>query len=348
MNKIGSFLRTNTPGLYNFLISIFNYFKRAREPYYIYITDSLGGSFKAYFNEKGFEKKLEKLTNGLDEESKKTVDVVVERMKQYPDESQKRKIDKKAPVVGGLLPLETAEEKSIISKKLDQLHSLTHFPRKKMDESVFYFHHGLSVLPDSIKDYVKGQHFVDLGAFIGDSVVALQDFNYSKIFSVEMSLKSIENYKSNMEACGIDKEKYEIINVGIAANDDSEDITLFDTGSSGLSLQRSNGKYDEIKVKQRSLDFLVNQYGMAPKFIKADIEGYGLEFIKGATKTLKEHRPIVSLAIYHNPFEFFEGKPMLEELLEDYTYMIRKMTCGVSRNLCHSEVILLAVPNEIL
>ena len=51
---------------------------------------------------------------------------------------------------------------------------------------------------------------------------------------------------------------------------------LYDTGSSGLSFLRKSGKYDEILVEKRSLDFIVDKYKISPRFIKVDIEGNGL------------------------------------------------------------------------
>ena len=68
--------------------------------------------------------------------------------------------------------------------------------------------------------YIQGQEFIDAGAFIGDSAIALKKYNYKKIYSIEMSLKSIEKYKNNMARCHIKNEEYEILNISISANDD--------------------------------------------------------------------------------------------------------------------------------
>ncbi len=161
-----------------------------------------------------------------------------------------------------------------------------------------------------------------------------------------MSLKSIEKYRVNLANCGITPDKFEIINAGLASNDNEPPERLWDTGSSGLSFLRKSGKYDEISVEKKSLDFLVDKYNIVPRFIKVDIEGNSLEFVKGATKTLIKFRPVLSVAIYHNPYEFFEVKPMLEDLLSDYVFLIRKLATGVRNNLCHSEVVLLGYPKE--
>jgi hypothetical protein len=147
---------------------------------------------------------------------------------------------------------------------------------------------------------------------------------------------------------GIPATAYEIIKVAVSDEDGLPDIELPDTGSAGFSLMRRRGKYDTISIQQMTFDKLVELHGIAPRFIKVDIEGYGMKFVRGAMKSLKAHRPVLSIAIYHNPTEFFEIKPLLEEALDNYVFSIRKLTPGVEKNLCHSEVILLAYPRELV
>jgi FkbM family methyltransferase len=219
---------------------------------------------------------------------------------------------------------------------------------KHIEESVFYYYHGLSLLPDQIAKYIKDNDFIDAGAFIGDSAIALKEYQYKKIYSIEISQKSIKKYRANLARNNINVNEFDIINIGIASTNDKAPIKLADTGSSGLSLLRKAGKYDEILVNQKSIDYIVDQYNISPRFIKVDIEGKGLEFVKGAKETLTKFRPVLSVAIYHNPYEFFEVKPLLENLLPDYVFLIRKLSSGIKNNLCHSEVALIGYPKEII
>jgi FkbM family methyltransferase len=235
-----------------------------------------------------------------------------------------------------------------IFRKLNRDKQKLKFLSKHIEESVFYYYHGLSLLPEQIKSYIKDQDFIDAGAFIGDSAIALKEYQYKKIYSVEISEKSIKSYKANLARNRINADKFEVINSGIASTDSKAPVRLADTGSSGLSLLRKAGKYDEIIVDQKSIDYIVDQYNISPRFIKVDIEGNALEFVKGAKKTLTKFRPVLSVAIYHNPYEFFEVKPLLENLLPDYVFLIRKLTSGIKNNLCHSEVALMGYPKEII
>lgn len=348
MKKMSLYLKYNFPKTYSFLISIIGAYIKIRSPYSIYITDSLGGSFKSYFIGTDMTGKIPELKRNLDKESNDTIDVIIQRLLNYPDERYKHRISRRNEIIGGLLPVETKSNEKIIQAKLRGYKRNLKLPSEHIDESVFYYYHGLSLLPDAIVKYITGSDFIDAGAFIGDSAIALKEYHYKKIYSIEISRKSIEKYKINLANCNINTDKYEIINVIIASANDKPPVKFADTGSAGLSTKRKSGKYDEILVEQKSLDYIVEEYKIIPRFIKVDIEGNGLEFVKGAIKTLTEFRPVISIAIYHNPYEFFEVKPLLEKLLDGYIFLIRKLATGIKNNLCHSEVVLLGYPKEII
>lgn len=344
----GPYIRKNVPRIYFFLVAIINILRQLFRPYSIYITDSLGGSFKEYFKRPDMPDKISDLKRNLDSESIDIINVIIQRLLHYPDEKNKHGISRRREVSGGLLPVETKISKNIIEKKLKEYRKKLKLPSKYIEESVFYFYHGLSLLPPEVADYIKDNDFIDAGAFIGDSAIALNEYKYRKIFSVEMSGKSIEKYKKNLAGNDISPARYEIIHAGISSGDDEIPVKSYDTGKSGFSLARQTGKYDEIIIQKRSVDNIAEEYNILPRFIKVDIEGSGLEFVQGARNTLIKHRPVLSIAIYHNPRELFEIKPMLEGLLHDYTFMIRKLATGIRDNLCHSEIILLGYPKEIL
>jgi FkbM family methyltransferase len=347
MHSPGSFLRNHSPKIYFFLVYLFNGLRKIFTPYSIYITDTLGGSFKEYIANPENKNRLSELMRGLDAESEKTLHIILERIKAYPDEKDKRRVWRRKPVAGGLLPVESRQMKKKIKQSLSSAPKRYKHAFKHLEESVFYYYHGLSLLPQSVLSYFKDKDFIDVGAYNGDSAIALKEFGFRKIFSIEMSHKSIGKYKNNMTRLGINDERYELINACITDTDGKEPIIIADTGSAGLSLLRDRGKYDKIFVEQKTIDTIVNEYHITPRFIKADIEGNGLGFARGAVNTLKNHRPVVSIAIYHNPYELFEVKPFLDSFLNDYTFLIRKLSTGVKNNLCHSDVFLIGFPNEI-
>jgi len=346
MKNPGPLLRKYFPEIYFFLVKFKNGLNRLISPYSIYITDSLGGSFKKYMAEPDFMNRVEELKKNLDPDSVVTVDVIMKRLAYYPDESLKRRISKRDRIAGGLLEVETGKKSDEIENCIKEAARKYGFLAKRAEESVFCYFHGLTFLPPEVLNYIAGSDFIDIGAFVGDSAIALSQYNYRKIFSIEISLKSIAKYRANMARSGIDNDRFEIIHAAIVSDDRGEPVRLADTGSAGFSLLRNRSKYDEISIEQRSADYIVDKYNISPRYIKVDIEGSALDFAKGAIKTLTAFRPVVSIAVYHNPVEFFEVKPFLERHLSSYKFIIRKLSAGVRNNLCHSDVFLIGYPSE--
>jgi hypothetical protein len=60
--------------------------------------------------------------------------------------------------------------------------------------------------------------------------------------------------------------------------------------------------------------------------IKLDVEGNELSSIKGAKKCIKKNKPILLISLYHTAKDFFEIKPMIEQMGLGYKFRIRKVT----------------------
>ena len=64
--------------------------------------------------------------------------------------------------------------------------------------------------------------------------------------------------------------------------------------------------------------------------------------IQGALETIKSQKPVLVIAIYHQPEEFYELKPFLEQLNLGYKFRMRR-SCFC--NLLY-ELVLIAYPEE--
>ncbi len=58
--------------------------------------------------------------------------------------------------------------------------------------------------------------------------------------------------------------------------------------------------------------------------IKLDIEGFEKKALEGAVETIARDKPIIIAALYHNPVDFFEIKPMLQKINPDYKFIVRR------------------------
>ena len=75
-------------------------------------------------------------------------------------------------------------------------------------------------------------------------------------------------------------------------------------------------------------------------WIQADVNGMGLLVIKGAENMIKRDKPLISVAIYHNPDEFFGIVPLLHEWVPEYKFMVRRCQCNPSST--YTEITLIA------
>ncbi len=347
MTAAGRFLKKWAPGVYAQLVGHIDRARRLFQSGAPYITDDLGGSFKEYVKTHDKEVLLARLLSGLDAESQTVVRCITDRVLFFDDAGKRASSNRVKRNVQELLPVEVPHRKREIQAVLRQCSRQFNLLGGRPEASVFYFFHGLTLLPPKVVARLRGTHLMDVGAYVGDSAIALSRYGFSKTFSLEMSAVSAGRYTKNMARFGMNPDHFMLIREGVARADGGESVLIRDSGSAGTSIFRHGPVSNTIAVSTRSADSLVDAYGIEPGFIKVDIEGAAKEFVLGATRTLTRFRPVLSIAIYHNPMEYFEVKPLLEEMLPDYSFMIRKLDPGISQNLIHSEVVLLGWSNEM-
>ena len=193
------------------------------------------------------------------------------------------------------------------------------------------YHHGLTLVQPEVLKYIKNKVFVDLGAFNGDSAFVLAKYGPERILAFEPSVINGELCRRNMEKSGIGN--VEIIQAGVA---DEFGTMQLSENESGTSLG-DNGGYE---VEVVTVDGFLQQHAYGKiGLIKADLEGMGLQMVKGAVETIKRDRPVLLLAIYHNKDEFMGIYEFLKKNVPDYCYRVEALS-GLS------EVTLIAWPEE--
>ena len=80
------------------------------------------------------------------------------------------------------------------------------------------------------------------------------------------------------------------------------------------------------KIQLTTIDNFIKEKNIKKvDVIKVDIEGEESNAIAGAINTIKTHKPVLLISIYHNPKDFFEIKPLLEKLVPEYKFIIKKI-----------------------
>lgn len=281
------------------------------------IPDSME-SFKEYMLKNNMPEKIQKLLNGLDENSINVVNNNLKKILHIPDrryrELYRVNINEYKKI------FETDYEKSdqaLVKEHLDTWKEKYKLCQDTYDIEVLLKHHGLKDANPKILNYIAGKDFIDAGAFIGDSVLVLLEYNPNKIYSFEMSNINCEKYVQTMELNNIPKEKYTLIHKGVS--DSRTTINIDDSGQNNTNLHTQGNLTVEI-TDIDSYVFDETHMNHTVGFIKTDLEGFGLNALKGMVKTIQTFRPVLSMAIYHSPEEFFEIKPYLEEITKDINY----------------------------
>lgn len=207
-----------------------------------------------------------------------------------------------------------------------------------VDAESLVYHHGLSAMPEKVLSYIKGKDFIDAGACFGDSALVFANYAPRKIYAFEPSPENGKIFRRTMDKNRIPENIYELVPAGLASQ--KGEIFFSDIGDSGNNLMEKG----ETKAELVTLDEFVRERDANIGVIKADLEGMGLDMLKGAKETLVKCRPVLSLSIYHNEEELFGTYPLLKEWLPDYHFYIRSFSLPSAMG----EVSLLGCPEELL
>lgn len=181
----------------------------------------------------------------------------------------------------------------------------------------FYDNIGLDYIHN--QDFIKDKAIIDAGGFIGDTALILSDYTNDKVYSFEPFLSNFDSMKENIKL----NNKTNIEPIYMALGDENKEIYITDTkiaSDNKLDVELTSGN----KVEMTTLDNFVEKNNIKVGLIKTDLEGFEGPFLKGALNTIKKQKPILIISIYHNYSDFFDIKPMLEELNLGYKFKILK------------------------
>jgi FkbM family methyltransferase len=159
------------------------------------------------------------------------------------------------------------------------------------------------------------------------------EYSPEKIIAFEPFPAAVASYCKNMQQHGFSTENYEIC---IKALGNQEGVLRYNPEEIKLD---QNGN---TQVEITTLDnFFAQRQECKIGFLKADLEGFGLDMLKGGIETIKRTRPVLSLACYHTPEELFGQYQFLKKELSNYNFCYTSLPPGKGY-----ELTLLAIPAE--
>ncbi len=288
-------------------------------------------SFYKYIKENSFSTKYLKLTSNLSTNSIDNVNKVIARVSKTVENKFKPFSTFTYEEIKNLN--EYFELRQSICKITKNIYAYKNYklPVNQFEASTFINKNKIDHIKN--KNWTK-KTIIDVGAYIGDSFIMLNSELKSMGITDLPTIHSFEPDKNNFEALKKTMEMNNIENViahNVLLGDTSKIVDFFQLNFvAGLSgVRKLHSPQDSIKTNMIDFDTYASNNKISDiGLIKVDIEGAEQLFLKGAKKTIEKYRPTLLLSIYHNPEDFFEIKPMIEEWDLGYKFTILKPELG--------------------
>lgn len=186
---------------------------------------------------------------------------------------------------------------------------------------------------DSLYQIDDYEVFVDCGAYIGDTAeqVIRRNPAFSRIVAIEADPR---NFDRLTQWIGTLKpsiaSRISAFNVAVGAKRGK--LQFRASGDEGARIANDG----DVAVECVPIDDLVSKAGptfikmdddllceAGPTFIKMDIEGAEIEALEGAQRSIREHRPILSICVYHRQNDLWRIPLLINSFVEDYRLFLR-------------------------
>ncbi|ELZ86541.1 S-adenosylmethionine-dependent methyltransferase-like protein [Haloferax elongans ATCC BAA-1513] len=183
-------------------------------------------------------------------------------------------------------------------------------PKKRVGQTKFrsyelYNRHGSDVLLKALLlNLDRSDVVVDVGANTGTySLAAAANAPSAEVVAVEPNPEVADQLRANVEANPFD-DRIRVLECGLGHTDGTREFHLsnYDELGSFSSAHASAWEAQVVEttpVPMRSLDSLVESDAVPPPdHLKIDVEGFGVNVLRGARRVLRTYRPIVYFELH--------------------------------------------------
>jgi len=165
--------------------------------------------------------------------------------------------------------------------------------------------------------FAKGySHFIDCGAFNGDTALALNQ-NKGLVQKVALFEPDNANFKdlcANLRITRVADEEI-LFPCGVWSQ---TKMLSFKSGNKDTSGISEDG---DIFVQCVAMDDVIRDF--LPTFIKMDIEGAEYEALLGAEEIIKQYKPDLAISVYHRIQDMWEIPLLIKKFNPDYRLYLR-------------------------
>jgi FkbM family methyltransferase len=175
----------------------------------------------------------------------------------------------------------------------------------------------------------EGDAFIDCGAFTGDTLLRFHDSQNCSCNTYYALEPSDENFDRLLNVIDTHDIQYaRPLKLGDWRNRDELCFIKTGMGSDRLS---ETGNY---RIQVNSIDNIAQNQQV--DFIKMDIEGAEKEALLGAAQTIKKHRPVLAVSVYHKFRDFWELPLLIKEIQPAYKFYFRHHSRYVDDTICYA------------
>jgi FkbM family methyltransferase len=176
--------------------------------------------------------------------------------------------------------------------------------------------------PDDLFVWSAGEWIVDGGAYDGDSVRMISQKygeRFGHILAIEPDPANFAKLQSVVaELPPAARAKVDCRQNALASKPGTLHLDATGTAASVTHAAPSVGT---IAVSAKTIDALVN--GSTPTFIKLDIEGFEVDALEGARKTIERHAPVLAICVYHRQNHLWKIPLLLHQWRPEYAFFLR-------------------------
>lgn len=160
------------------------------------------------------------------------------------------------------------------------------------------------------------EHFVDLGAYNGDTIRELLSYTggaYASITALEPDRRNFRKLKKYAEE-QLDAARVQLVQAGSWFEDTELTFAAKAGRNSALSAQG-------VRTQMRTVDSVLD--GAPCTLLKLDVEGAEHQALLGAQETIRRYRPRLNVACYHRNEDLFDLPRQLKDLCPTYQLYLR-------------------------
>ena len=159
---------------------------------------------------------------------------------------------------------------------------------------------------------------LDIGANIGNHSLFFSRY-FNKVFAYEPNLRPFKLLEANSMICNNIRN----FNIGLSDKEKVQKIKYNPDNIGAASLNHDDGNHEATFTLKRLDDILIEDEKKIISFMKIDVEGYELEVLYGAEKTIKKSNPIIAIEVLPHEIKdgTFKTKDFLNELGYRYEYL---------------------------